>query len=257
MHNKNKPFSCRREAFLFSKKIIPLPFYLYLFHKQKPSMKNTKLKYEFGYPLRYQNLKEAKLASYLLIFLVACTYLSPLLYRSIFLKEKINVETFIIFIFTLVSIFSLYQIWVIYKYLHNFYHPRSNIFINLRWNMVAVAIISLLILAGIIVDSYNNTDLQSGMPMHANITEYGNIQVIITMLLATYVLWAFTQALTGCMLIDSRDVDYVGGMPTLCYALFVSAIIPLFIIAVPICTMNLITKAKKYSEKYGYLNSDS
>jgi len=218
-------------------------------------MKNTKLKYEFGYPLRYQNMKEAKIASFILVVLTVFMYLSPFIYRFLASDGIISAETFTIFIFTLVSIFSLYQIWFVSKYLYNFYHPRSNIFINLRWLMIAVAIISLLILAGIIIDRYNTSDLESGMLKYSSITEYGNIQVIISLLLATYVLWAFTQALTGWMLIDSRDVDYVGGLPTLGYALFISAIIPVFIILVPLCTSNLIIKTNKYAEKYGFLNS--
>lgn len=243
-----RPLSIWGEAYLLDK------YFTYICKDINDNMKDTKLKYEYGYPLRYQNMKESKMVSVILIVLVFLLYVSPFIYRNSSLNQIFSTETFTLFIFTLVIVLSLYQMRFIYKYLYNFYHPRSNIFMNLKWLIVAVVIIALLLLAGMILDQYNTTRQESSISL-SDIYRQGDMQVIISLLLATYVLWVFTQVLSGWMLIDTRDVDFVGGLPILGYALFISAIIPLFIILVPLCSYNLISKAKGYSERHGFLNS--
>ncbi|NDV97395.1 hypothetical protein D0T84_21205 [Dysgonomonas sp. 521] len=65
--------------------------------------------------------------------------------------------------------------------------------------------------------------------------------------------WAFIHAITGWILADSREIDFVGGLPALGYFMLASAIIPVFIIFVPFCVSNIFFKADSYSKKYGFI----
>lgn len=210
--------------------------------------------YEPGYVLIRQNFKLAKLVSVILSFLVVLLCFSPFINRSDFIITHFGENVFPPFILVLTIIFSLWQQLFLLKYLNNFYHPRSNIFTNIRCEIAAVVIILLLGISAVVADVHNNTDLESGMSLHSSIYGYGNMQIIMSLFIAAYVLWVFVHVLTGWVLSDSKKIDFVGGLPMLGYMMIASGIIPLFMIFVPFCLTDIFFRANKYSQKYGFLN---
>lgn len=209
--------------------------------------------YEPGYALIRQDFGLIKIVSVTLTFLMVllCSY--PFLNRNVYILQSFDEGTIPLFVITLIIILSLWQISFVSKYLLNFYHPFSKIFTNIRWEMVAIIFFLLLGISTIIVDTLNNSELQSGMLMYKDMIGHQNMQIITSLFIATYVFWVFVHAITGWTLADSRKLDFVGGLPYLGYILLASAIIPLFIVFVPMFVTNIFFKAGEYSKKYGFL----
>jgi len=210
--------------------------------------------YEPGYVLNRQNLKLAKIISVILSFLVVLLCLSPFINRSDFIATHFGENVFPPLILVLTVVFSLWQLVFLLRYLDNFYHPRANIFTNIRCEIIAVIIILLLGISAVVADIYNNTDLESGMLLHGSIYGYVNMQIIMSLFIAAYVLWVFVHVLTGWVLSDSKKIDFVGGLPLLGYIIIASGIIPVFLIFVPFCITDIFFRADKYSKMYGFLN---
>jgi len=183
------------------------------------------------FPLDKQNFKLAIIISSISSCLFLILYLSPLLYRKESVSENVMILGVAINI-TLVLIFLIWQTRLIYKYLHNFYHPLDNIFLNLRWSIASVMLLSLLVGCGLMFE-----------PMQG--VEGG----LLFFLIGLYVLWAFMQILIGWSLIKADHYDYVGGTSALGYAIFASGIIPVFLIFTSIFSLNLFIKAYKYDKR--------
>lgn len=216
------------------------------------SFSSTKKRiYEPGYALVRQDFRLIKIVSMLLAVLMVLLCLYPFLNRNVYILQSFDEGTIPLFMMSLIVILSLWQITFVSKYLLNFYHPFSTIFTNIRWEMVVIIFILLLGIATVIVDTLNNSDLQSGM--YKDMIGHRNMQIITSLFIAAYVFWVFVHALTGWTLADSHKIDFVGGLPSLGYILLASAIIPLFIIFVPMFVANLFFKASRYSIKYGFL----
>lgn len=214
----------------------------------------AKTVYEPGYALVKQNLKLAKLMSVILSLLMIVLYASPFINRTEFVTKYFGENVFPFLILALVVLLSLWQILFVYTYLLNFYHRFANIFTNIRWEIIAIIIIVLLVVSAIVADTLNASGLQNGEFVYKDMSTYLNIQIILSLFIAAYVFWAFVHAITGWILADSREVDFVGGLPALGYFMLASAIIPAFIIFVPFCISNIFFKANRYSEKYGFIS---
>lgn len=196
------------------------------------------LTYEVGYALEKQDFRLARVVSITLSVLLVLLYMSPIAINNGLIHLSSNATSLYLFSGLIVAtlILAIWQMILLTKYLRNFYHPLANIFTDIKGVAVTVIILAMLIFVSVTV--HMSMLMQNG---------------IMSFFIAFYVLWAFMQIMAGWILIDSKEVDFVGGLSSLGYALLISGIIPLLIIFVPLVVSSVFINASKYSKKYGFL----
>lgn len=183
------------------------------------------------YPLIDQNFRNAGLISILLssFMIVLCFF--PLWLHSESMAENTALSILFLDIF-LIILFIVWQTTQLYKYLHNFYHPLDNIFMNLRWMIACILLLSALFV--------------SGLTLKPSLALEG---VLLLLSIGLYILWAFMQMLIGWSLIKADQYDYVGGLSALGYSMLATGIVPPLIVFTPFFFGNLFFKAYKYNKR--------
>ncbi|MFV0417992.1 MAG: hypothetical protein ACK5KT_04550 [Dysgonomonas sp.] len=183
------------------------------------------------FPLINQNFRNAGLISMLLSCLMIALYLFPLWLHSESLSEDMALYILFVDIFSIILL-TIWQISQLYKYLHNFYHPLDNIFMNLRWMIACILLLSVLFISGLVFKP--SRMLEGGL---------------LLLSIGLFVLWIFMQILIGWSLIKVDQYDYVGGLSALGYGMLAAGIVPPLIIFTPFFWGNLFFKAYKYNKR--------
>lgn len=187
-----------------------------------------KMKY---HPLINQNFRNAGLISILLSGLMIALCFFPFWLHSELLTETSALSILFLDIFLIILLIT-WQTTQLYKYLHNFYHPLDNIFMNLRWVITCILLLSAIFVSGF-----------AFKPPHA--LEGG----LLLLSIGLYVLWAFMQILIGWSLIKADQYDYVGGLSVVGYGMLATGIVPPLIVFTPFFFGNLFFKAYKYNKR--------